>query len=118
MKKNILNNFEWKPSEEWKTIKTIDMHAGGEPLRVFTEGLPEIPGKSILDKRKYFSENYDNIRTAIMWEPRGHADMYGAVITEPTSADGDFGVFFMHNEGYNNRVNKTCIGNRNYRKNR
>jgi len=57
MKKNILNNPTWKPPEEWIIIKTIDMHTGGEPLRVFTEGVPEIPGKSILDKRKYFSEH-------------------------------------------------------------
>ncbi len=109
MKKNILNNLNWKPPEEWKTIKTIDMHTGGEPLRVFTEGLPEIPGKSILDKRKYFSEHYDKIRTATMWEPRGHADMYGAVITEPASADGDFGVFFMHNEGYSTMCGHAII---------
>ena len=109
MKKNILNNFAWKPFEEWKTIKTIDMHTGGEPLRIFTEGLPEIHGKSVLDKRKYFSEHYDNIRTATMWEPRGHADMYGAVITESTTPDGDFGVFFMHNEGYSTMCGHAII---------
>jgi len=109
MKKNILNNLTWKPPEEWIIIKTIDMHTGGEPLRVFTEGLPEIPGQSILDKRKYFSEHYDNIRTATMWEQRGHADMYGAVITEPASTDGDFGVFFMHNEGYSTMCGHAII---------
>lgn len=109
MKKNMLNNLNWKPPEECMTIKTIDMHTGGEPLRVFTEGLPEIPGKSILDKRKYFSENYDDIRTAIMLEPRGHADMYGAVITESTTPDGDFGVFFMHNGGYSTMCGHAII---------
>lgn len=109
MKKNILDNLNWKPPEDWMTIKTIDMHTGGEPLRVFTEGLPEIPGKSILDKRKYFREHYDDIRTAIMWEPRGHADMYGAIITEPTTPDGDFGVFFMHNEGYSTMCGHAII---------
>lgn len=109
MKKNILDNSNWKTPEGWMTIKTIEMHTGGEPLRIFIEGLPETPGKSILDKRKYFSEHYDDIRTATMWEPRGHADMYGAVITEPTTPDGDFGVFFMHNEGYSTMCGHAII---------
>jgi trans-L-3-hydroxyproline dehydratase len=93
-----LNN--WQPPEDWIVIRTIDMHTGGEPLRVFIDGLPKIEGNTILEKRRYFRDNYDYLRTGTMWEPRGHADMYGAIITEPTTPDGDFGVFFMHNEGY------------------
>ncbi len=81
-------------------IKTIDMHTGGEPLRVIVDGLPEIKGRGILAKRRYFKENLDHIRKGLMWEPRGHADMYGAVITDAQSADADFGTFFIHNEGY------------------
>ena len=76
------------------------MHTGGEPLRILVDGLPEIKGKTILEKRRYFKEHFDFIRTGTMFEPRGHADMYGAIITEPTTHDGDFGTFFMHNEGY------------------
>ncbi|UCH92148.1 MAG: proline racemase family protein [Candidatus Aminicenantes bacterium] len=95
-----LKNWQWQPPKDWRVIRTIDMHTGGEPLRVFINGLPEIKGKTILEKRRYFRDNYDHIRTGTMWEPRGHADMYGAIITEPTTTDGDFGVFFMHNEGY------------------
>jgi proline racemase len=95
-----LKNWKWQPPEDWRVIRTIDMHTGGEPLRVFIDGLPEIKGKTILEKRRYFRDNYDYIRTGTMWEPRGHADMYGAIITGPTTPDGDFGVFFMHNEGY------------------
>jgi proline racemase len=95
-----LKDWEWQPPEDWRVIRTIDMHTGGEPLRVFIDGLPEIKGKTILEKRRYFRDNYDYIRTGTMWEPRGHADMYGAIITGPTTPDGDFGVFFMHNEGY------------------
>lgn len=96
----IFKNLDWKPPKEWKVIKTIELQTGGEPLRVFIEGLPEIRGGTILEKRRYFRDNYDYIRTGILWEPRGHADMYGAVITEPTTPDGDFGAFFLHNEGY------------------
>lgn len=91
---------DWKIPADWLKIKTIDMHTGGEPLRVIVDGIPEIEGKGILAKRRYFKENFDFIRKGLMWEPRGHADMYGAVITEPQSEDADFGTFFLHNEGY------------------
>ncbi len=93
-------NISFTPPEGWMCIKTIEMHTGGEPLRILMDGLPDIPGKTILEKRRYFKDNFDHIRTGTMFEPRGHADMYGAVITEATTSDGDFGTFFMHNEGY------------------
>ncbi|HZI47696.1 MAG TPA: proline racemase family protein, partial [Pyrinomonadaceae bacterium] len=70
---------QWQPPSDWTRITTIDMHTGGEPLRVFTSGLPVIEGTTVLEKRRYFREHYDHIRTGLMWEPRGHADMYGAV---------------------------------------
>ena len=86
--------------EHWAGVSAIDAHTGGEPLRVITGGLGEIPGGTILAKRRYAEKNLDRLRTALMWEPRGHADMYGAIITEPTTPDGDLGVLFLHNEGY------------------
>jgi len=85
------------------------MHTGGEPLRIFTHGLPEIKGDTILKKRQYFKENYDFIRTGTMFEPRGHADMYGAIITDPVSENADFGVFFLHNEGYSTMCGHAII---------
>lgn len=97
---NILENLSWSIPKEWMQIETIDMHTGGEPLRVITKGLPEIKGNTILEKRRYFRDHYDHIRTGLMWEPRGHADQYGAVIVEAEREDSDFGTFFMHNEGY------------------
>lgn len=90
----------YAPPDNWLQIKTIEMHTGGEPLRVLIEGVPKIEGKTILEKRRFFRDHLDYIRTGTMFEPRGHADMYGAVITDSTTPDGDFGVFFMHNEGY------------------
>lgn len=75
------------------------MHTGGEPLRVITGGLPPIEGRTVLEKRRYFRDYLDHLRTGLMWEPRGHADMYGAVVT-PASDDADLDVFFLHNEGY------------------
>jgi proline racemase len=88
-------------------IKTIDMHTGGEPLRVITDGLPPLEGQTVLEKRRYFREHYDHLRTGLMWEPRGHADMYGAVLTP--SLDADFDVFFLHNEGYSTMCGHAII---------
>jgi len=88
-------------------IKTIDMHTGGEPLRVIVSGLPPIHGHSVLEKRRYFREHYDHLRTGLMWEPRGHADMYGAVVTP--SIDADFDVVFLHNEGYSTMCGHAII---------
>jgi len=96
----FLKTWNYQPPPDWMKIKTIDMHTGGEPLRVFIDGLPEIKGNTILEKRRYFKDHFDFIRTGTMLEPRGHADMYGAILTEPVTPDGDFGVFFLHNEGY------------------
>jgi proline racemase len=81
-------------------ITTLDYHTAGEPLRIVTGGLPVIPGETMLEKRRYMQENLDGYRKFLMLEPRGHADMYGAVLTPPVTADGDVGVLFMHNEGY------------------
>ena len=106
---NILDNWRWEAPKDWLKIKTIDLHTGGEPLRVFTNGLPEIKGNTILEKRRYFRDNFDYIRTGTMWEPRGHADMYGAIITKATTEDGDFGTFFIHNEGYSTMCGHAMI---------
>lgn len=105
----ITKDWNWKPPREWLTIETVDMHTGGEPLRVYLNGLPEIKGSTVLEKRRFFRDNYDHIRTGTMWEPRGHADMYGAVITEACTPDGDFGVFFLHNEGYSTMCGHAII---------
>ena len=90
----------WTPPPDWTRINTIDAHAAGEPLRVITGGLPPIPGDTILAKRRYAREHLDHIRRALMFEPRGHADMYGCILTDPVTHDADLGVLFMHNEGY------------------
>ncbi len=98
---------DWRPPEGWTRITTIDMHTGGEPLRVIVDGLPPIEGRTVLEKRRYFREHYDYWRTGLMWEPRGHADMYGAVITP--AVDADFDVFFLHNEGYSTMCGHAII---------
>lgn len=97
----------WRPPQHWGRITTIDMHTGGEPLRVVVDGVPPIEGRTVLEKRRYFRDNYDHLRTGLIWEPRGHADMYGAVITP--SLDADFDVFFLHNEGYSTMCGHAII---------
>jgi len=104
---HLFNNWDWQPSQHWTRITSIEMHTGGEPLRVFVSGLPPIEGRTVLEKRRYFREHYDYIRTGTMWEPRGHADMYGAVVTP--SLDADFDVFFLHNEGYSTMCGHAII---------
>ena len=104
-----LKNWNWQPPSDWIKIKTVDLHTGGEPLRVLYDGLPEVKGNTILEKRRYFRDNLDHIRTGTMFEPRGHADMYGALITEPITADADFGTFFLHNEGYSTMCGHAMI---------
>lgn len=105
----IVQKMKWDAPENWLRIKTIDMHTEGEPLRVFLSGLPEIIGNTILEKINYFKTHFDYIRTGTMFEPRGHADMYGAIITDPVTPDGDFGVFFLHNEGYSTMCGHAII---------
>ncbi len=91
---------DWSPPTGWLTVETIDAHTGGEPLRVIMAGYPEIEGEDILSRRRYLRARLDHLRKALMWEPRGHADMYGCLITDPVTPDADFGVLFLHNEGY------------------
>ncbi len=105
----MIHKLKFNPPESWQVIHTLEMHTGGEPLRIITDGLPEIKGNTILEKQKYFKDKYDFIRKGLMWEPRGHADMYGAVLTEPVTPDGDFGVFFLHNEGYSTMCGHAII---------
>lgn len=90
----------WRPPEDWRRVLTIESHAAGEPLRVIVEGLDAIPGGTIVEKRRFARERLDGVRRALLFEPRGHADMYGAIPTEPVTADGDLGVLFLHNEGW------------------
>ena len=95
---NKLKN--WNPPDGWIEIQTIDSHTEGEPLRIILSGYPALKGKTLLEKRTNARRLHDELRKALIWEPRGHRDMYGAIIVEPDTPDADFGVIFIHNEGY------------------
>lgn len=107
--RNMLRRTDFNPPADWLQIKTIGMHTGGESLRVIVSGFPELKGNSVLEYRRYCKENFDALRTALMFEPRGHADMYGCILVPPNDDDGDFGILFLHNEGYSTMCGHAII---------
>jgi trans-L-3-hydroxyproline dehydratase len=102
--------WQAKSREEcFLTINTIECHTGGEPLRIITSGFPVLKGDSILLQVEECKQNYDDLRRALMFEPRGHADMYGAIITGAERVDSHFGAIFIHNEGYSTMCGHAVI---------
>ena len=83
-------------------LEYIDTHTMGEPTRILLGGIPDIKGKTMMDKKVYLEENLDHIRTISMNEPRGHTDMFGAIILDPVNEGSDKGVIFMDGGGYLN----------------
>jgi proline racemase len=92
--------LRWEPPSGWERVSVIEAHTGGEPFRVVVDGMPEIPGSTVLARRQFAREHLDDLRRAMMWEPRGHADMYGGWLSPAVSEDGDLSVLFVHNEGF------------------
>lgn len=99
----------WQAPSDWVKIQVLDAHTGGKPLRIITGGFPDLQGKSVLERRQYMRQHYDHLRTALLWEPRGHADQYGAVVMPPCSPTADFSVLFIHNEGYSTMCGHAII---------
>ena len=83
-----------------RALNIVDMHTAGEPVRIVTDGYPELKGITILDKRREALAEHDELRRAMMLEPRGHAGMYGVIPVRPHAPDAAFAVLFTHNEGY------------------
>lgn len=92
-----------------RMISTVEMHTGGEPFRIVTSGLPKLPGATIVERRAWARDHIDALRTALIFEPRGHADMYAGFLTDPVSDGADFGVIFVHNEGYSDHCGHGTI---------
>ena len=95
-------------SDGW--IEAVDTHTEGQATRIVTGGLSRLKGNTMVEKMEYFRANLDHLRTMLIAEPRGHKDMYGAVLTQPTTECADFGLFFMHNEGYMDMCGHATIG--------
>ena len=82
------------------SLKTIDAHVAGEPLRLIVEGMPRPPGKTMVQKRDWVKRHADELRRALVLEPRGHRDMCAAMLTDPVAPGSRAGILFFHNEGY------------------
>jgi proline racemase len=105
----IRQHTHFTPPSHWHRLRTIDMHAGGEPLRVVVGGFPALRGSNVLECRQYVREHHDNLRRVLMHEPRGHADMYGCLLVPPNDEGADFGILFLHNEGYSTMCGHATI---------
>ena len=90
-------------------IQTVEMHTGGEPVPIVKSGYPRIPGDTILAKRRYAREKLEHLRRMLMFEPRGHYDMYGVIPVEPNLPGAHLAVLFMHNEGYSTMCGHAVI---------
>ncbi|MEV4194939.1 proline racemase family protein [Streptomyces toxytricini] len=77
----------------------VDSHTEGMPTRVVTGGVGVIPGATMAEKRLHFIEHMDHVRTLLMYEPRGHSAMSGAILQPPTRPDADFGVLYIEVSG-------------------
>jgi proline racemase len=101
---------QWIPPDGWRHMVTVDVHAAGEPLRVVVAGFPQVHGATLLKQRRYAMDTLDHLRRALMWEPRGHADMYGCIVVPSVSPRGDIGVLFTHNGGFSTMCGHGIIG--------
>lgn len=101
---------KWVPPEDWTSVRAVDAHTEGEPLRVVLDGYPDLGAGPILERRRRARRDHDGLRRALMWEPRGHADMYGCLVGPPATAEADIGVLFTHNEGFSTMCGHGIIG--------
>jgi len=93
-----------------RSFTTVEMHTSGETFRLVTQGLPKVPGSTIIERGIWLEKNADHYRRAVMLEPRGHKDLYGGFLTEPVNAEADFGVIFLNNSGYSPHCGHGVIG--------
>jgi 4-hydroxyproline epimerase len=82
-----------------KTFFCIDGHTCGNPVRLVAGGAPLLEGASISARRQDFLKRYDWIRTALMFEPRGHDVMSGAILYPPCRRDCDTGILYIEVSG-------------------
>jgi len=82
-----------------RVLHAVDSHTEGMPTRVVTGGVGVLPGATMMERRQWFMENSDDLRTLLMYEPRGHASMSGAILQPPTRPDADYGVLYIEVSG-------------------
>jgi 4-hydroxyproline epimerase len=80
-------------------FRCIDGHTAGNPVRLVTEGKPDLNGATMSERRQDFMARYDWVRTGLCFEPRGHDMMSGGFLYPPTSPDSDVGILFIETSG-------------------
>jgi 4-hydroxyproline epimerase len=91
-------------------LRAIDSHTGGEPTRVVVDGFPEIASGAMSERLEVFRSEYDQLRSAIVCEPRGHDAVVGALLCEPVDSESAAGVIFFNNVGYLGMCGHGTIG--------
>lgn len=91
---------DWQVPSSWKKVQCLELHVGGEPLRIVTDGIPSLEGDTMMERMLYARENHDNFRKRVLHEPRGHSDQYGCLLMHPVTDDGDYGLLFMDTDNY------------------
>lgn len=92
------------------SFHAIDTHTVGEFTRIITSGFPKLEGDTMIERKNFLAKHYDKYRQALMFEPRGHHDMFGALLTDPIHPEADFGVIFMDTGEYLNMCGHGTIG--------
>ncbi|MFJ2032531.1 proline racemase family protein [Streptosporangium sp. NPDC087985] len=82
-----------------RVFHAVDSHTEGMPTRVITGGVGVIPGSTMAERREHFLAEMDHLRTLLMYEPRGHSAMSGAILQPPTRPDADYGVLYIEVSG-------------------
>ncbi len=93
-----------------RSIHVIDSHTDGQDTRIVVGGMPVLRGNTMMEKKNFFQTHYDFIRKLLMLEPRGHANMFGAILTEPTCKEADYGMIFIDGAGCLNMCGHGTIG--------
>ncbi len=93
-----------------RMLSVIDSHTAGHPTRILTMGIPPLRGSTMAEKRDFFKANMDFLRIFLMQEPRGHNQMFGAILTPPINENADLGVLFVDPTGYLDMCGHGTIG--------
>ncbi len=93
-----------------RAVWVVDSHTAGEPTRIVVGGVPPVPGNSMAEKKAYLSSHLDGLRKMLMWEPRGHRDMFGSILLPPVNPEADLGIVFMDGGGYLDMCGHGTIG--------
>jgi len=91
---------DWAVPGHGLRVETIDAHAGGQTLRLILSGVPPLQGRTMQERQDYARQNFDHLRRALLFEPRGHPDMNACILTPPERTGSHFGAIFMHRSGY------------------